>query len=650
MCQSPGLVAYWKFDESDGTAVSDSSAYKNTGTVYNNPIRVIGKFNSSLQFNGSNYVEVPDSASLDLSSQVTIAAWINPSSISVYNRIVAKSHTSDAAPWTMYGLMFDDSNHARMEITTGGVQYVLNGQTIIPLNTWTFVAGTYDGSTMKLYVNGNLDNYASHSGPIDTNSMPLSIARSGFNSNYFKGIIDEVKIWNRSISAGEIQSQYSSTPSACSSTCKAQSFSTGTCEAGTTSGKPYNITSALHTDGSAIKNDCGDTVFLRGVGRWNYETDTSGFWTGSWQVWDENTLRSRLQLLKSWGLNEIRLHTVADWWLQGYDNYTYNLKRTVQIAQEEGVYVVFDLVIPIDGVWAWKLCYEQNLPQYCSFDSPSLPFSPYSDADLNLLDLSQTNPDPSTIIRTKQDFAKYWANVSIQLKVYPNVIFDLYNEPWEGSASNASVARNEWFDAAQQAITAIRNTGSQNLIILEWTEGEVPNYGEGFTWINASLDSVKDPLNDIVYSGHFYRHAPIYLPSWDVAETYDGAVQALQSMQTDYVVNTLHKPLFIGEIGAYSEVGDDEYNKDLLFLKNVLDICNNWGISYSAWSWSGTDADYGLFNSDGSPTPSGQVLKDAVASGGTSISNGGCSNPNACQSKETSIGQVGCMSETCCCL
>jgi hypothetical protein len=140
---------------------------------------------------------------------VTIATWINPTATTSYSRIVAKSHTSNTTPYTLYGLLFDNANHIRLEIASKSSHVGVNGSTAIPLNTWTYVVGTYDGSTMKVYVNGNLDGSVSQTGPIDTNTMPLSIGRSGFSANYYSGKIDEVKIWNRALTIDEIKKDYS---------------------------------------------------------------------------------------------------------------------------------------------------------------------------------------------------------------------------------------------------------------------------------------------------------------------------------------------------------------------------------------------------------------------------------------------------------
>jgi len=105
-----GPIAYWKLDEGTGTTSADSSLNKNNAILFNGPAWVTGKFGKAIQFDGTNdYLEAPDSSSLDLSSKITLSAWINPSVATSYSRMIAKSHTSNATPYTMYGLMFDNA-------------------------------------------------------------------------------------------------------------------------------------------------------------------------------------------------------------------------------------------------------------------------------------------------------------------------------------------------------------------------------------------------------------------------------------------------------------------------------------------------------------------------------------------------------------
>src|SRR4051794_14859812 len=80
---TPGLVAAYSFDEGAGTTVADSSGNGNAGTVLNTTWSTTGKFGGALNFNGTSArVNVPNSSSLQLSSGMTLEAWVNPSTIS----------------------------------------------------------------------------------------------------------------------------------------------------------------------------------------------------------------------------------------------------------------------------------------------------------------------------------------------------------------------------------------------------------------------------------------------------------------------------------------------------------------------------------------------------------------------------------------
>jgi hypothetical protein len=198
------MVVWFDFDQISGGLASDSSPYHNDGQI-SGVTQVSGRIGTALEFDGaSGYVEAGDSASLDLQSQVSITAWIYPVSVNSWDRIVAKSHSSSGYPYTMYGLLFDDAGHARLEIASGGTQNAVNGNAIIPLNTWSFVAGIYDGEAFRVYVDGVLENSVALSGLIDTNDMSLSIGRSGFDRHYFDGMIDEVRVYNRALSQQEV--------------------------------------------------------------------------------------------------------------------------------------------------------------------------------------------------------------------------------------------------------------------------------------------------------------------------------------------------------------------------------------------------------------------------------------------------------------
>ena len=186
-----------------GTSATDSTSNANNAVYAGNlPNVVTGKIGNAQSLNGSTgRAEAPNSTSLSLSSTVSINAWVNPTALVNYGRIAAKSTATNASPWTEYGLLFDNASHLRAEIATGTTQHALNGTTAIPTGTWSFASSAYDGSSLKLYLNGAQQGSLSFTGSIATNTMPLSIGRSGYSADYFNGILDEIWVSNVARSA-----------------------------------------------------------------------------------------------------------------------------------------------------------------------------------------------------------------------------------------------------------------------------------------------------------------------------------------------------------------------------------------------------------------------------------------------------------------
>lgn len=203
----PSLVAYYKFNENTGTTAVDSSTFGNTPTIHDSAWAATGHEGSALSFNGTSaYVDVPDSASLDLTSGMTLMAWVNRTAAASHQRIISKPHTSNVAPYNVYSLQFDDANHVRGEVAIGSTQSTVNGTTALATGTWYHLAATFDGTVLKVFVNGVLENTTTVSGDIDTNTMNLNIGCGYYTSatQCFDGTIDEARVYNRALTDTEI--------------------------------------------------------------------------------------------------------------------------------------------------------------------------------------------------------------------------------------------------------------------------------------------------------------------------------------------------------------------------------------------------------------------------------------------------------------
>jgi hypothetical protein len=206
------LVAHWKFDEGSGTTATDASGNGNTGTLVNGPLWAAGRVGNALYFDGiDDNVTVPDSASLHLSSAFTLSAWVNPTvAQSDFTAAIAKNTATDHV-YFLYatsGAGYCGSNGFPLAgANLSGTQQVICNSSGLPLNTWSYLTSTYDGSNFKFYVNGSLTQTVPFTGTIDPSTGILQIGASRFGE-YFKGFIDEVRIYNRALSATEIQATY----------------------------------------------------------------------------------------------------------------------------------------------------------------------------------------------------------------------------------------------------------------------------------------------------------------------------------------------------------------------------------------------------------------------------------------------------------
>jgi hypothetical protein len=89
--------------------------------------------------------------------------------------------------------------------TLGGSVHYVGGPTANPVNTWTHVALTYDGSALRLYVNGTQAARRAAGGTIQTTTNPLWIGGNQPYGEYFNGLIDEVRVYNRALSQADTQ-------------------------------------------------------------------------------------------------------------------------------------------------------------------------------------------------------------------------------------------------------------------------------------------------------------------------------------------------------------------------------------------------------------------------------------------------------------
>ena len=198
--QEPGLVGLWKLDSN----ANDSSGNNNRGTLAGNPQWMEGQIGGALSFDGSDdHVDCGNDQSLDITGPITIAAWFYPTGrgSSDYPRIVDKSNGSGGAD-PGYKLYLRAAQNYVFTLSAGGV-YQPNSTLAANLNTWNYVAFIAGGTQRKLFLNGAWEEWNETTLP-NSSSNPLFIGNSPAGARHFLGMIDEVRVYNRALTAEEV--------------------------------------------------------------------------------------------------------------------------------------------------------------------------------------------------------------------------------------------------------------------------------------------------------------------------------------------------------------------------------------------------------------------------------------------------------------
>jgi hypothetical protein len=222
-----GPVGYWRMDDCQGTSVVDSSGNANTGTItvgasgtytsvgncntssassmwFNG---LTGKRNYSLAFDGTDdYVSLGAGSTLNITGPITVSAWVKGGSFGAANAVVARG--TGAGSTTQY-LLTVESGIPRFYISNGAAIFFATGGTTLTTGTWYHLTATFDATTLKIYTNGVIGTNATFSGTQTTYSTnPPSIGAYSTGTFPFNGQIDDVRIYNYALTAGQVKLLY----------------------------------------------------------------------------------------------------------------------------------------------------------------------------------------------------------------------------------------------------------------------------------------------------------------------------------------------------------------------------------------------------------------------------------------------------------
>ncbi len=200
------LIGWWKLDETSGLLARDSSGRENHGTLYNmtGSEWTAGIIGGALEFDGNtDYVDCGNDGSLQITgTEISLAAWVKWDSADDYSTIAMKTSSGS---WTDgYGLYAHSDNTINFYVTQWNVNvasksFTADGQ-------WHHVVGTYDGSDVRVWVDGVEGTPDSYTGNITNANHSFEIGRGYSDSYNFDGTLDDVRIYNRALSAAEIAS------------------------------------------------------------------------------------------------------------------------------------------------------------------------------------------------------------------------------------------------------------------------------------------------------------------------------------------------------------------------------------------------------------------------------------------------------------
>jgi glucose/arabinose dehydrogenase/chitodextrinase len=210
--QAPSaLAAAWGFNENSGTTTADSSGNANVATLLNGPAWTAGQagHGSALSFDGTNdNLSVPNSSSINISgSALTLSMWLKPTASAGDHAVIGKFWNAGmTSPYYQYGLELQGGNTVPVfHVGTGTGVLAASMGSALSTTAWSHLTVVFNGSQAQFYVNGTLVATKTLTAAITARSSIMRLGADAAPGQYYKGLLDDVRVYSRASSASEVQ-------------------------------------------------------------------------------------------------------------------------------------------------------------------------------------------------------------------------------------------------------------------------------------------------------------------------------------------------------------------------------------------------------------------------------------------------------------
>lgn len=205
-----GLAGYWPLDNGSGTSATDASTNGNTGTLTNGPTWTTGQIGSAVDFDGTDdSVNIGTDSSLVFTTVETVSAWVYMDALpgsGTTGTIFYKYSSGDSNYYYSLGI-FNNAGPIKVRFSTGGGGAATDSTSSVSAGQWYHIVATFNRPTVSIYINGILDKTGTDN--VASFASGSGTARiGGITSNYFNGKIDDVRVYNRALSADEVAQLY----------------------------------------------------------------------------------------------------------------------------------------------------------------------------------------------------------------------------------------------------------------------------------------------------------------------------------------------------------------------------------------------------------------------------------------------------------